>query len=152
MKKWITPFLVLAALLTLAGCGSAPEIISKGLRIAVTNIERAPDGSYTVAWQIENPNVVSYVVDHSEHKLYLGDVLVGSVSKKSRQGVPLQNKAEGVDPLTPVDAAATAKLAQALGQGPQSYRVESTIWVLLADDETSKSKLVSTGTVSVTAK
>jgi len=152
MKKWITPFLALVALMIVAGCGSTAEIISKGLRIAVTKIERSAEGAYTVSWQVENPNVVHYVVDRSEHKIYLDNVLVGTISKKTRQGVPLQNKAEGVDPLTPAGPAAVEKLTQAIAQGQAAYRVESTIWVLLADDETSKSNLVSTGTVSVTAK
>ena len=152
MKKWITPFLALAALFVMAGCGGMNATISKGLRIALTQIVRAADGSYTVAWQVENPNVVSYVVDHSEHKVYLDNVLVGTISKKSRQGVPVQNKAEGVDPLIPEGPAAAEKLAQAIAQGQAAYRVDSTIWVLLADEETSKSTLVSNGTVAVIAK
>lgn len=152
MKKWITPILALAALVIIAGCTNSAEIISKGLRIAVTKIERSADGAYAVSWQVENPNVVHYVVDHSEHKIYLDDVLVGTISKKTRQGVPLQNKAEGVDPLTPAGPAAVEKLAQAIAQGQATYRVESTIWVLLAEDETSKSNLVSTGTVVVGTK
>jgi len=152
MKKWITPILALAALIIVTGCGSSAEIISKGLRIALTRIDRAADGSYAVSWQVENPNVVHYVVDHSEHKIYLDNVLVGTVSKKTRQGVPLQAKAEGVDPLTPAGPAAVEKLTQAIAQGQSAYRVESTIWVLLADDETSKSNLVSTGTVALGTK
>jgi hypothetical protein len=152
MKKWITPLLTLAALIFVAGCGSSAEIISKGLRISLTQITRSAEGSYAVSWQVENPNVVHYVVDRSEHKIYLDDVLVGTVAKKSRQGVPMQNKAEGVDPLTPNGPAAIEKLTQAIAQGQATYRVESTIWVLLADDETSKSNLVSTGTVALSAK
>ena len=66
--------------------------------------------------------------------------------------MPLQAKAEGVDPLVLANPAAADKLAQLIGQGPVSYRIESTIWVLLSDDETSKSQLTSTGTVSITAK
>jgi len=152
MKKWITPILALAALIIVAGCGTSAELISKGLRIAVTKIERSAEGSYAVSWQVENPNVVPYVVDHSEHKIFLDNVLVGTVSKKGRQGVPQQNKAEGIDPLVPAGPAAVEKLTQAIAQGQATYRVESTIWVLLSDDENSKSNLVSTGTVSVTAK
>ena len=152
MKKWITPFLILAALLGLAACQSSSEIISRGLHIAVTKIERGPTGAYEISWQVENPNVVAYVVDRSEHKIFVNDALVGSVARKARQGVPLQAKAEGVDPLILANPAAAEKLAQLIGQGPVAYRIESTIWVLLAEDETSKSQLTSTGTVSVTAK
>jgi hypothetical protein len=152
MKKWITPFLVLAALLGLAACHNSNDTISRGLRIALTKIDRTAAGGYEISWQVENPNVVAYVVDHSEHKIFLNDVLVGSVVRKSRQGVPLQAKAEGVDPLILANPAAADKLAQLIGQGPVSYRIESTIWVLLAEDETSKSQLTSTGTVSVTAQ
>jgi hypothetical protein len=153
MKKWFTPFLVLSALFFAAGCGTgSSELISRGLHITLNKVERAADGSFEVHWQLENPNVVAYVVDHSEHKIYLDGELVGTVFKKSRQGVPLQNKAEGTDPLTLAGPAAGAKLAQAIGQGPLAYRVDSTIWVLLADDELSKSTLVSSGSVPVTAK
>jgi len=152
MKKWITPFLALALVLGLVACGSSSETISRGLRIAVTKIERTAAGAYEVSWQVENPNVVVYVVDHSEHKIYVNDVLVGTVSRKSRQGVPLRAKAEGTDPLVLAGPAAGDTLAKFIGQGPVSYRIDSTIWVLLADDETSKSQLRSSGTVSVTAK
>jgi len=152
MKKWITPFLALAVLLGLAACNNSSEIISRGLQIAVTKIERSPTGAYEISWQVENPNVVAYVVDRSEHKIFVNDALVGTVARKARQGVPLQAKAEGVDPLILANPAAADKLAQLVGQGPVSYRIESTIWVLLSDDETSKSQLTSTGTVAVTAK
>lgn len=152
MKKWITPFLTLAVLLGLTACHSSNDTISRGLRIAVSKIERTPVGAYEISWQVENPNVVVYVVDRSEHKIFVNDTLVGSVSRKARQGVPRQAKAEGVDPLTLVNPAAADALAQLIGQGPVSYRIESTIWVLLSEDETSKSQLTSTGTVSVTAK
>jgi hypothetical protein len=153
MKKWFTPFLVLGALFFVASCGSSSsDLVSRGLHITLNQIARTADGSYEISWQVENPNVVAYVVDHSEHKVYLDGMLVGTVSKKSRQGVPIQNKAEGTDPLTLASPAAGEKLAQAIGQGPLSYRVDSTIWVLLMDDEISKSTLTSTGTVPVVAK
>ena len=152
MKTWFTPFLALAVLLGLAACHNSNDTISRGLRIGVTKIERTPAGAYEISWQVENPNVVAYVVDHSEHKIFVNDALVGSVARKARQGVPLQAKAEGVDPLILASPAAADKLAQLIGQGPVSYRIESTIWVLLTDDETSKSQLTSTGTVSITAK
>jgi len=153
MKKWLTPFLVLGALFALTGCGTGnSELLSRGLHISLNNIARTADGTYEISWQVENPNVVVYVVDHSEHKIYVDGVLVGTISKKGRQGVPVQNKAEGIDPMKLASPAAGERLAQAIGQGPVSYRVESAIWLLLSDDETSKSSLVSTGTVSVTAK
>ena len=152
LKQWITPFLALGALLVLAACQNNNVLISRGLSIALTKIERTTSGSYAVTWQVVNPNVVSYVVDRSEHKVFLNDVLVGTVAKKARQGVPPQNKAEGTDTLTLASPAATDRLAQAIGQGPQSYRVESTIWVLLSDDDTSKSQLTSSGAVAVTAQ
>lgn len=151
MKHWITPFLLLGTLL-LAACGTSSDIISRGLRISLVKIERAGDGSYDITWQVINPNVVAYVVDRSEHKIYLDDVLVGTVSKKNRLGVPTQNRAEGVDKLTVAGPAAVAKLTQAAAHGSAAYRVESIVWVLLADDETSKSSLSSTGTVEVSAK
>lgn len=152
LKHWITPLFALGLLFFVSACGSGTEIISRGLRIAVTKIERTSAGAYEVSWQVENPNVVAYVVDHSEHKLYLDGVLVGSVSRKARQGVPVQNKAEAVDALVPVNSAAADKLAQALSQGSAAYRIDSTIWILLADDETAKSQLTSSGTVAVVAK
>jgi hypothetical protein len=153
MKQWITPFLALGAMFLLTACGmSNSSIISNGLRIALTKIERTAGGSYEITWELQNPNVVAYVVDRSEHKIYLDDVLVGTVSKKTRQGVPLQERAVGTDSLTVASPAAGEKLTQALAQSPLPYRVESTIWVLLADDEISKSSLSSSGTVSVTAK
>jgi hypothetical protein len=152
MKKWITPLLALIALLSLAACHSSSEIISRGLRIVVTKIERAPNGTYEISWQVENPNVVAYVVDHSEHKVFVNDLLVGSVSRKARQGVPIQARAEGVDPLILSSPSAGDTLAQLVGKDAVPYRIDSTIWVLLAEDETSKSQLTSSGTVAITAK
>ncbi|MEJ1974059.1 MAG: hypothetical protein WDM96_16870 [Lacunisphaera sp.] len=152
MKKWLAPLFVLTALFALTACENTSAVVSRGLSITVTKIERSAGGSYDVTWQVVNPNVVAYAVDHSEHKLFLDGVLVGTVSRKSAQGVPPQAQAEGTDPLVLAGPAASDKLAQALAQGSANYRVESTIWVLLIDDDLSKSQLISTGTTAVTAK
>jgi hypothetical protein len=152
MKKWLTPLFVLGALLVFTACESTSDLVSRGLSIDVTKIERASDGSYAVTWQVVNPNVVYYVVDHSEHKIFLDGVLVGTISKSGRQGVPQQQRAEGTDGMKVASPAGTEKLAQAVGKGPVAYRVESNVWLLLAEENTTKSQLVSTGTVSVTAK
>ena len=152
MKKWLTPLFVLGALLVFSACENTSELVSRGLSINVTKIVHEADGSYAVTWQVVNPNVVYYVVDHSTHKIFLDGVLVGSVSKTGRQGVPQQQRAEGTDVMTVAGPAGSEKLAQATGRDPLPYRVESTVWLLLNDEDTTKSQLVSTGTVAVTAK
>jgi hypothetical protein len=91
-------------------------------------------------------------VDHSDHKIYIDGELVGTISRKSRQGVPLRSKAKSSDPLTLASPGAGARLARAIGQGPLSYRVDSAIVLLLVDDEFSKATLGSSGTVPVVAK
>jgi hypothetical protein len=152
MKSWIPLLLAVGALLGLTACTSDSTVISEGLGIEVLKIERSAAGNCEVSWRITNPNVVTYVLDRSTHKIFLDGVEIGTITQSKRMGVPARDSAAGVASLTPTSPVAIQKLADVVAAGSASYRVESSIWLLLIDDDLSRSQLVNTGKVPVTAQ
>jgi len=152
MKNWLTPLLLAMSLLALAACTSASEIIATGLKIELTQVERAGDGTIHVTWRVRNPNVVSYLVDRSIHKVTLDGVLVGTITDKVRLGVPPQSPADRTSVLTPVNAQVADHLVQLAAKGRASYNVDSTIFLLIYDDEITKASLSASGSVPVSTK
>ena len=152
MKKWLTPLFALVALFTFAGCQSTGDIMAIGLGVDVTKIERTADGTFEVTWQLKNPNVAAYLLDHSTHKLFLDGTLVGTLAQEGRIAVPMQSFAVHTDKLVLGPSPAAAKLAQVLAQGSANYRLESTAWMLVVDEQIEKTLLTGSGTAPVTAK
>lgn len=151
MKQWITPLFLLAALLGFTGCKNTGDIMAVGLGIDVTKIERASDGSFAVTWQVRNPNIVPYILDHSTHKLFIDGTLVGTMTEDSRIAIPAHNAGGRTDKLVLAGGGAQ-KLNQALSAGTANYRVETTAWMLIVDDDFAKSEFVGSGTVAVSAQ
>ena len=149
----ILPRLLLALVLV---CGftacSSPESITAGLKLELTNVERAGDGSVRVAWRVQNPNVFSYLLSKTTHKLFLDGTLVGSFNETNPLGVPAQSHAETISVLTPVQPPAGTLLDQAIAHGSANYRLDSVLFVLLLDEQIEKIPRITSGTVAVTTK
>src|SRR5258708_3929138 len=75
MKKFLTPFFLVASLALLAGC-SSNNSTTAGMKIELTGLARASDGSTRVSWRVVNPNVISYLVSQASHRIYLNGVLI----------------------------------------------------------------------------
>jgi hypothetical protein len=152
MKNLLSP-LWLALVLTcgFTGC-AAPAYVTAGLGIEVTAIERTSDGAVRVTWRMANPNVAAYVLARSTHKLTLNGTLVGTLADSARLGLPPQSTAERSAVLTPANAAAAAVVEQAVAQGSATYKLDSTVFLLIEEDKHDKIPFTSSGTVPVTAK
>jgi len=152
MKKFLTPFF-LVSLLALLGTGcSSSNTITAGLRVELTGIARAGDGTTQADWRVVNPNVVSYLLAQSTHRVYLDGVLIGTITDKNAMALPAHNHSARSSLLKSDGAAADRALAAAVAAKSASYRVESDIIIRLYGDSTERSGLTSTGTVPVTTK
>ena len=153
MKKFLAPFaLLLCGLLFQSGCTGAGSVIVTGLRIELTGLERAGDGTVTVSWRIMNPNVAPYLMTRVRHKIYLNGTLVGKTMDNDPMGVPAQLSTSKTSKLSVADQAAERILREALTAGSASYRVESLITVRLYGETIDRSSLTNSGTVPVTGK
>lgn len=152
MKNWLTPLLLAMSLLALAACTSTSEIIATGLKIELTRVERSADGTIHVSWRVRNPNVVSYLIDRSSHKVKLDGALVGTITDNARLGVPAQSPADRTSVLTPANAQAAEQVTRLATKGSASYQVDSTVFLLIYDDEITKAALSGSGSVPVGTK
>lgn len=152
MKKFLTPFL-LGSLLVLLGTGcSSSNTITAGLKVELTGIVHAGDGTTRADWRVVNPNVVSYLLAQSTHRVYLDGVLVGTITDKDAMALPASNHSARSTILASAGPAAERTLAAAAATGSAAYRVESSVIIRLYGDSTERSGLSSTGTVPVTTK
>lgn len=151
MKKFLTPLFLLAALTLLAGCSSNNNTTA-GIKIELTGVARASDGSTRVSWRVTNPNVVAYLVSQSTHRIYLNGVLVGTVLDREAVAVTAQAHTDVTSPMTSAGPGGDAAVAAAATTGSATYRLESAIVVQLYGEILDKSNLTATGTVPVTAK
>lgn len=152
MKKFLTPLFLIASLALLAGCSSSNNNTTAGVKIELTGVARASDGSTRVSWRVANPNVISYLVSQSTHRIYLNGVLIGTVLDREPVAVMPQAHTDVTSLLTSAGPAADAALAAAATTGSAAYRVESAIVIQLYGEMIDKSSLTATGTVPVTAK
>lgn len=152
MKKFLTPLFLIASLALLAGCSSSNNNTTAGVKIELTGVARASDGSTRVSWRVANPNVISYLVSQSTHRIYLNGVLIGTVLDREPVAVMPQAHTDVTSLLTSAGPAADAALAATATTGSAAYRVESAIVIQLYGEMIDKSSLTATGTVPVTAK
>lgn len=152
MKNPLPPLLLALVLVCgFTACG-APTYMTAGIKIEATAIERAGDGTVRVSWRVGNPNVTSYLLEKTAHKLSLNGTLVGTFADTTRLGVPPQSQAERTGILTIDNPAAEAILQQAVARGSAAYRLDSMIHLLIVEDKTEKIPLTHSGTVTVTTK
>ena len=152
MKKILPPLLLTLVLICGFTACSSPESLTAGLKIELTGVERAGDGTVRVTWRVQNPNVFSYLLDKTSHKLSLNGTLVGTITDNSPFGVPAQSHAERTGVLSPAKPPAGTVIDHAVTQGSAAYRLNSILNVLLLDDKFEKIPLAASGTVPVTAK
>ncbi len=141
MKKvLLSLFFACGALATLTSCSNPPAMI--GLRMELTSIELAVDGSTTATVQIINPNLVAYNLVSATHKI----ILDGRTA-----GVLHITRATGVAPQSVAPQSGTIDLGKgaALARGAAAYRMESKFVVRVYGDATRDSKLSSSGTVVI---
>ncbi len=152
MKKFLTP-LFLVSLLALLGTGcSSSNTITAGLRVELPGIARTGDGTTRADWRVVNPNVVSYLLAQSTHRVYLDGTLVGTITDKDAMALPAHNHSARSTTLSSDGAAGERVLTAAASAGSAAYRVESTVIIRLYGDSTERTSLSSTGTVPVTSK
>jgi hypothetical protein len=152
MKKFLTPFL-LAALAALLGSGcSSSNTITAGLRVELTEIVRAADGTTRADWRMVNPNVVSYLLAETSHRVYLNGTLVGTITDKEAMALPAKNQSARSAVLRTEGDGAGRVLAGAASAGSAAYRVESSVTIRLFGESTERTSLASSGTVPVTSK
>ena len=154
MKPPHLPRLLLAAsLLFLAGCaGFDRGVTSVGLSVELTGIERAADGTVTVAWNLVNPNVTPYLLARVSHRISLNGTLVGTTLDATPMAMPARQSTGKVSRLTPAGPAAEKLIAEAAAKGSAAYRVETQLLIRLYGELTDKGVLTNSGSVSVTAK
>lgn len=154
MKKFSTPLLWLACgLLFLTGCsGFDRGVISVGLSVELTGINRAADGTVTVGWNLMNPNVAPYLLARVSHRIFLDGTLVGTTLDEEPMAIPAQQAISKVTRLTPAGPEAERLIAEAAAKGRAAYRVDTQLLIRLYGDNTDKGALTHSGTVRVTGK
>jgi len=154
MKKLPLPLRLLAGcVLFLAGCsGFDRGVASVGLSVELTGIERAADGTVTVAWDLINPNISPYLLDRVSNKVYLNGTLVGTTLDTARMAIPAQQTTSKVSRLTTAGPAAELLIAAAAAKGNAAYRVDTQLLLRLYDEITDKGALTHSGSVPVTGK
>ncbi|MBI3884830.1 MAG: hypothetical protein HY302_03760 [Opitutae bacterium] len=147
MKKLPALFAALLFAVLLAGCGTTkPGLL--GLKAEFVKIERSGDGA-TATWHLTNPNVVSYIVNESRHKLYVNGRYVGSVATKEAAGVPAQSNVTQSAPIA-LDKDGTRVLAAAGSSA--SYRVDSDLTIRLYGEIYEHHSSTAAGTVPIVTK
>jgi LEA14-like dessication related protein len=151
MKKFFAPFFLIT-LFAAFGTGCGTNNLMVGLQVELTGITRAADGTTEVSWRVHNPNVVSYLLAETTHKIHLNGKMVGTVRQKQALAVPASSTIEGAAVMTVAGAEGERVLTEALAAGKASYQVEVAVVVRLYGDTTDKSTLSMRGTIPVTAK
>jgi len=152
MKKFLAPLFLLSLFVAFtAGCSSTGNIMV-GLKVELTGIDRAGDGSPQVAWRLVNPNVVPYLVAKVTHRVYLDGVLVGTIANDEAAAVPARSNLDRRHALQLAGPAAERALGAAGAAGSAAYRVESVLTIRLYGDNLEKASLTAAGTVPVTGK
>ena len=148
MKKFFALLGLTLLLAFLSGCGSAkPGVL--GLKAEFVNIERDGKGGATATWQFVNPNVVSYIVSASKHKVYVNGRYVGLASTKEPAGIPARGSFTQTG-LLALDKDGAAVLAAAGSSA--SYRVDSDFTMQLYGEIFEHHLISTSGTVKLGAK
>lgn len=155
MKRFPTAALLLAflaPLLLLASCAQPAKEITVGLKLEVTKIERAADGSVVVDWQVDNGNVVAYLVSRFTHKIYLNGTYLGKVAEDEPFAVPATTLTKRTSKLTDGDPAAADAVSMAAAKGSGVYRIDCAVLFRIYDENTQPAHLTNSGSVPVIAK
>jgi hypothetical protein len=153
MKNFPYPAFLLALLAAFfASCTNTSRLVSTGLGVELTGIERAGDGAVAASWRVDNPNIVAYLLSRVSHKVYLNGTYLGTIVDEEPLAVPASTNSGRTSRLTGGDAAASRVLAEAIARGSANYRMDTQLVVRIYDETVEKASLASSGTVPVTAK
>ncbi len=153
MKKLHIPAILLAVLVAfLAGCNNTSRLVSNGLGVELTKIERGSDGTVSVSWRVENSNIVPYLLSRISHKIYLDGTYLGAIMEEEPLAVPASTNSGRTSKLAKEDAAAAQAISVAIARGSGSYRMDTQIVIRIYDENVEKANLANSGTVPVTAK
>jgi hypothetical protein len=153
MKRLLAPvFLLTLMAAILPGCSNSSQLIAVGLRIELTGITQASDGSVSATWHVANSNVVAYLLTRVTHKVYLDGTYLGMIVDEEPLAVPANSNAGRSNKLARGDAAAARVVAAAVANGSGNYRIDTQIIIRIYGDTIEKSVLANAGSVPVTAK
>lgn len=148
MKKFFAVFGVALLLSLLSGCGTTkPGLL--GLKAELLSIELDGQGGAVASWQLANPNVVSYIVSGSRHKIYVGGRYVGTASTKKATGVPSRANIPQAE-LIALEKGAAGFLAEA--GATASYRIDSDLTIQLYGEIFEQHHSTAAGTVRIVRK
>jgi hypothetical protein len=125
-----------ALVVSFSACSSQMPV---GLGIELVSLD-AKAGHATVRYL--NPSVVAYNVEHSSHRVILDGKFVGTVELKAPIGIPQQRNLEQSGTFV-------AEKSANIAAGSASYRLESTLFLVLYGDNLQTSKISGSGTVVV---
>ncbi|MBI2514284.1 MAG: hypothetical protein HYV96_20110 [Opitutae bacterium] len=123
-----------ALVVSFSACSSQMPV---GLGIELVSLD-AGAGKATVRYL--NPSVVAYNVEHSSHRVFLDGKLAGTIEIKAPLGIPQQRNLEQSGTFV-------AGKGAGVPAGSASYRLESTLTLVLYGDNLQTSKLSGSGTV-----
>lgn len=152
MKRCLPPLVLLVLLGVFAACSNVSKIIATGLDVEITGIERTADHTAEVSWRLKNPNVVSYLLARVTLKVRLNNVALGTINHSSPLALPANHNVDRTGTLAGLSGDAARALADAVAAGSTNYHVDTEIIVQIYDEDTEKSVLTNSGTVSVKAK
>ena len=148
MKQFFIRLALALALAVLAGCATGkPGLI--GFRPELLKIERDGRGGATAIWQIVNPNIATYNVAESSHKIFVNGRYLGRAVTKEPTGVPRQTNITQSAPIA-LERDGAAILDAAGNSG--AYRIESSLLLLIYSTTTEKFSVTNAGTVRITGK
>ena len=148
MKQFLAPFALVLTLAILAGCATDKSGLS-GFKAELLKIERDGHGAATATWQIVNPNVATYNVAESSHKIFVNGRYLGRAVTKEPTGVPRQTNVTQSAPIA-MERDGAAILDAAGNSG--TYRIESSLLLLIYSTTTEKFSVTNAGTVRITGK
>lgn len=145
MKKLSALLLISLLFGFLAGCRS-PTAGLAGLNATLVRLEQSGTGEVQAVVRFINPNVYGYAIDHSEHKVSVAGVVLGTIKFTKPFGVPTQMAVEqtAVLPLAGGAALPTA--------GSVEARLDSVIVIRTYGDDTQTWKNTATGPAEIVVK
>ena len=148
MKQFFIRLALALTFAALAGCNSdKPGLV--GFKPELLKIERDGHGGATAIWQIVNPNIATYNVAESSHKIFVNGRYLGRAVTKEPTGVPRQTNITQSAPIA-LERDGAAILDAAGNSG--AYRIESSLLLLIYSTTTEKFSVTNAGTVRITGK
>lgn len=148
MKKIFALLCAAGLIAFLSSCSTyKPGLL--GLKAELLSIERDGQGGATASLQLVNPNVVSYIVSESRHKVYVNNRYIGTATIKQPAGVPTRANVPQSGPISLERNA--GEVLDAAG-GSASYRLDSDLTIQLYGEIFEKHASAASGTIRIVTK